>query len=110
MPEGAKAQTFCDRRDRRDRALGTSQVVIRDDPGVELREDEQYCVPRPAVLRASSSPSGKSKLNTSGLTALICDRCSFVQTFADNQLELWDPDVGYLGQLAVPGVSHRSLD
>jgi hypothetical protein len=38
MPEGAMAQTFGDHRDR---ALGTSQVVIRDDPGVELREDEQ---------------------------------------------------------------------
>jgi hypothetical protein len=47
------------------------------------------------------------KLNTSGMeflgmewanrsgTALICDRCSFVHTFADTQFELWDPKRGY---------------
>jgi hypothetical protein len=49
------------------------------------------------------------KLNTSGMefmgmewanrsgTGLICDRCSFVHTFADNQFELWDPKRGYPG-------------
>jgi hypothetical protein len=47
------------------------------------------------------------KLNTSGMeflgmewanrsgTALICDRCSFVHTFADGDFELWAPSDGY---------------
>ena len=47
------------------------------------------------------------KLNTSGMeflgmewanrsgTALICDGCSFVHTFAGNAFELWDPHKGY---------------
>ena len=30
-------------------------------------------------------------------TALICDRCSFVRTFAGDGFELWDPDKGYPG-------------
>jgi hypothetical protein len=46
------------------------------------------------------------KLNTSGMeflgmewanrsgTALICDRCGFVHTFAGNEFELWDPSEG----------------
>ena len=49
------------------------------------------------------------KLNTSGMeflgiewanrsgTALICDTCSFVHTFADANFELWDPGSGYPG-------------
>jgi len=49
------------------------------------------------------------KLNTSGMeflgmewanrsgTALICDTCSFVHTFADSEFELWDPREGYPG-------------
>ena len=28
-------------------------------------------------------------------TALICDRCGFVHTFAGGAVELWDPDKGY---------------
>ena len=47
------------------------------------------------------------KLNTSGMellgiewanrsgTALICDSCSFVHTFAGDGFELWDPSGGY---------------
>jgi len=47
------------------------------------------------------------KLNTSGMeflgmewanrsgTALICDRCSFVHTFAGDDFELWVPGDGY---------------
>ena len=27
-------------------------------------------------------------------TALICDRCSFVHTFAGGGIELWDPGKG----------------
>jgi hypothetical protein len=49
------------------------------------------------------------KLNTSGMeffglewanrsgTALICDRCSFVYTFAGDGFEMWAPDEGYPG-------------
>jgi hypothetical protein len=32
--------------------------------------------------------------NRSG-TALICDRCSFVHTFAGGDFELWAPSDGY---------------
>jgi hypothetical protein len=34
--------------------------------------------------------------NRSG-TALICDRCSFVHTFAGDGFEMWAPDGGYPG-------------
>jgi hypothetical protein len=52
------------------------------------------------------------KLNTSGMeffglewanrsgTALICDRCSFVHTFAGEGFEMWAPDGGYPGGTA----------
>jgi hypothetical protein len=51
--------------------------------------------------------SREIKLNTTGMeffgmewanrsgTALICDQCGFVHTFADGALELWDPSGGY---------------
>lgn len=39
---------------------------------------------------------GMEWLNRSG-TALICDRCSFVHTFAGDGFELWDASGGYPG-------------
>ena len=61
------------------------------------------------VCQGSLFADREIKLNTSGMeflgmewanrsgTALICDNCSFVHTFADAQLELWAPDRGYPG-------------
>jgi hypothetical protein len=59
------------------------------------------------ICRGQLFTSREIKLNTSGMeflgmewanrsgTALICDRCSFVHTFADSALEEWDPQGGY---------------
>lgn len=64
-----------------------------------------YCL----VCRGQLFDDREIKLNTSGMefldmgwanrsgTALICDNCTFVHTFADNVFELWDPDGGYPG-------------
>ena len=61
------------------------------------------------VCRGQQFSDREIKLNTSGMeflgmewanrsgTAIICDQCSFVHTFADTQFELWDPDRGYPG-------------
>ena len=57
------------------------------------------------------------KLNTTGMeffnlewanrsgTALVCDRCTFVHTFAGNGFELWDPAEGSypVGSVPEPG-------
>lgn len=59
------------------------------------------------VCRGQLFTDREIKLNTSGMeflgmewanqsgTALICDRCGFVHTFAGGQFELWAPDNGY---------------
>lgn len=59
------------------------------------------------VCRGELFTDREIKLNTSGMeffglewanrsgTALICDRCSFVHTFAGDGFELWDPGEGY---------------
>ena len=61
------------------------------------------------VCRGQTFADREIKLNTSGMeflglewanrsgTALICDQCSFVHTFADSEFELWDPRGGYPG-------------
>jgi hypothetical protein len=58
------------------------------------------------VCRGQLFTDREIKLNTSGMeflglewanrsgTALICDRCGFVHTFAGNEFELWDPGEG----------------
>jgi hypothetical protein len=58
------------------------------------------------VCRGQLFTDREIKLNTSGMeflgmewanrsgTALICDRCGFVHTFAGNEFELWDPSEG----------------
>jgi hypothetical protein len=59
------------------------------------------------VCRGQLFTDREIKLNTSGMeflgmewanrsgTALICDRCSFVHTFAGGGFELWAPSDGY---------------
>jgi hypothetical protein len=59
------------------------------------------------VCRGQLFSDREIKLNTSGMeflgmewanrsgTALICDRCSFVHTFAGGGFELWAPSDGY---------------
>ena len=59
------------------------------------------------VCRGQLFTNREIKLNTSGMeflgmewanrsgTALICDGCSFVHTFAGNAFELWDPREDY---------------
>jgi hypothetical protein len=59
------------------------------------------------VCRGQVFTDREIKLNTSGMeflgmewanrsgTALICDRCSFVHTFAGGDYELWVPSDGY---------------
>jgi hypothetical protein len=61
------------------------------------------------VCEGSLFADQEIKLNTSGMeflgaewadrsgTALICDRCGFVHTFAGSEFELWDPSGGYPG-------------
>jgi hypothetical protein len=62
-----------------------------------------YCL----VCRGQLFSDREIKLNTSGMeflgmewanrsgTAIICDTCSFVHTFAGDGFELWDPSGGY---------------
>jgi hypothetical protein len=62
-----------------------------------------YCL----ICRGQLFTDREIKLNTSGMeflgmewanrsgTALICDGCSFVHTFADKGFELWDASGGY---------------
>lgn len=59
------------------------------------------------VCRGQLFSDQEIKLNTSGMelldlgwanrsgTGLICDRCSFVHTFAGDGFELWKPSGGY---------------
>jgi len=59
------------------------------------------------ICRGQIFTDREIKLNTSGMeflgmewanrsgTALICDRCGFVHTFAADGFELWDPEGGY---------------
>lgn len=59
------------------------------------------------VCRGQLFTDREVMLNTSGMellgiewanrsgTALICDNCSFVHTFADTEFELWKPKGGY---------------
>jgi len=59
------------------------------------------------ICRGQTFADREIKLNTSGMeflgmewanrsgTALICDQCGFVHTFAGQAFELWDPGGGY---------------